>query len=66
MYNLVPRVCPHVGHGGGCGGTGGNSLDWVERRACGADLGQGAQEGEKNLASRTDIGKKTTDTAENS
>ena len=32
MYNLVPRVCPHVGHGGGCGGTGGNSLDWKRQR----------------------------------
>ena len=42
-YICLARVCPHVGRGGGCGGTGGNSLDWVERAARGADLWQGTR-----------------------
>ena len=41
MYISVARVCPHVGHGGARRRACENSLDWAERRARGADLGQG-------------------------
>ncbi len=50
MYNSFARACPHVGHREGCGGTGGNSLDWDEKGARGADLGQETREEKKNPA----------------